>query len=437
MICLVGDILNDVTLSTSETKLKMRLGGIVHAARGLWAMGVDYAIAYFSPSYLDSHIEAYIQKFGCKQIIKLGTVTNSPYTMLISEVKEIGNQGYEFLLRDNIHIEYDEQAITKLNSFEDLMIISGNYDRSKIVSQISSDVKIHSDVANNVKNLEELNLGRKIETLFVSTSSDLFHNMFSDVNSFFSTLSIFANNIVLKENRGGSRVFESATGVIYNIPSQTSPIQHSVGVGDVYDAVSIKAPYEKLYDRLTLASWIAKEYASTTFPVDFKNAVRIDQSISIDHLKSSTGCFLPWEVRQKCHIYIAAPDFDFVDTRLIDTLCESLTYHNFSPHRPIKENGQMSNGAEKKERAMLFSADMALYGNCNMLIAVLLYNDPGTLIEIGLAAQRGIPTLVYDPNKIADNCMLTELPTLVSSDLDEIIAKVFTEYSKQYRYGTL
>ena len=72
-----------------------------------------------------------------------------------------------------------------------------------------------------------------------------------------------------------------------------------------------------------------------------------------------------------------------------------------------------------------------------MLIAVLLYNDPGTLIEIGLAAQRGIPTLVYDPKKIADNCMLTELPTLVSSDLDEIIAKVFTEYSKQYCNGTL
>ena len=33
--------------------------------------------------------------------------------------------------------------------------------------------------------------------------------------------------------------------------------------------------------------------------------------------------------------------------------------------------------------------------------------------------------------------MLTELPTLVSSDLDEIIAKVFTEYSKQYQNGTL
>lgn len=205
----------------------------------------------------------------------------------------------------------------------------------------------------------------------------------------------------------------------------------------MYDAVSIKAPYDQLEDRLNLASWIAKEYASTTFPVDFMNAVRADMSFSIDQLKSSTGCFLPWEVRQRCHVYIAAPDFDFVDTKLIDTLYENLTYHNFVPHRPIKENGQMSNGAEKRERAMLFSADMALYGKCNMLIAVLLYNDPGTLIEIGLAAQRGIPTLVYDPFSKADNCMLTELPTLVSSDMDTILSKVFNEYSKMYANGTL
>ena len=72
-----------------------------------------------------------------------------------------------------------------------------------------------------------------------------------------------------------------------------------------------------------------------------------------------------------------------------------------------------------------------------MLIAVLLYNDPGTLIEIGLAAQRGLPTLVYDPFNLAENCMLTELPTLVSNDMDVIMSKVFNEYSSMYANGTL
>jgi nucleoside 2-deoxyribosyltransferase len=437
MICLVGDILNDVTLASSKTKLKMRLGGIVHAARGLWALGVDYAIAYFAPSYLDSHIESYLSKFGCKKIIKLGNVTNCPYTMLISEVKEVGNQGYEFLLHDDIQIEYDDQALSELSSFKDLMVISGNYDMHRIISKLSPETKIHTDVANNVKNIDEIAFGRKVETLFVSTSSELFHNMFSDAKTFFTELSSLANYIVLKENRGGSRAYESVSERTYNIPSQTLPIQHSVGVGDVYDAVCITAPYEELEDRLTIASWIAKEYASTTFPEDFQNAVKGNLRFSIDQLKASGGCLLPWEDRQKCNIYIAAPDFDFVDTKLIDTLCDSLTYHNFVPRRPIRENGQMSKGASKEEKALLFSKDMSLYTDCNMLIAVLLYNDPGTLIEIGLAAQRGLPTLVYDPKGIADNCMLTELPTLVSNDMDTIMAKVFNEYSKMYANGTL
>lgn len=437
MICLVGDILNDVTLASSETKLKMRLGGIVHAARGLWALGADYAIAYFAPSYLDSHIESYLSNFGCKKIIKLGNVTNCPYTMLISEVKEIGNQGYEFLLRDDIQIEYNDQALSELSSFGDLMVISGNYDMHRIISNVSPETKIHTDVANNIKNVYEIVFGRKVETLFVSTSSDLFHNMFSDAKTFFTELSSLANNIVLKENRGGSRAYESMTGRLYNIPSQTSPIQHSVGIGDVYDAVCITAPIKEFEDRLTIASWIAKEYASTTFPEDFLNAVKGDLRFSIDQLKAFGGCFLPWEVRQKCNIYIAAPDFDFVDTKLIDTLCDSLAYHNFVPRRPIRENGQMSKDAAKEEKALLFSKDMTMYADCTMLIAVLLYNDPGTLIEIGLAAQRGIPTLVYDPLNKAENCMLTELPTLVSSDMDVIMAKVFNEYSRLYKDGTL
>ena len=437
MICLVGDVLNDVTLATSSTDFKMRLGGIVHAARGLWAMGVDYSIAYFAPSYLDTHIESYLSKFGCKRIIKLGNVTNCPYTILINEVKEVGDQGYEFLLHDDIHIDYNEDAFKELSSFDDLMFISGNYQIERIFAQIAPEIKIHCEVANNIRSIDDLSFGRKVETLFVSTSSDLFHNIYTDEDSFFSKLNSRASIIVLKENRGGSLAFDSSTSVVYRIPSQTTPIQHSVGVGDVYDVVSIVAPYDNLEDRLYLASWIAKEYASTTFPEDFYKAVATDRSLPIADIKSASGCFLPWEIRQRCNIYVAAPDFDFVDTKHIDLLYRSLLYHNFVPHRPIKENGQMSKGATKEERASLFSKDMLLYERCNMLIAVLLYNDPGTLIEIGLAAQRGLPTLVYDPFNLAENCMLTELPTLVSNDMDVIMSKVFNEYSRMYANGTL
>lgn len=437
MICLVGDILTDVTLATANNPLKMRLGGIVHAARALWAMDVEYAVAYFAPSYMDSHIDMFLKEHDCKAIIKLGNVTNCPYTMLIQEAKEVGDQGYEFLYHDDISIVYNVNAIKELNDFDELMFISGNYDMNKVLSYIGSDTKLHCDVANNVNDVSELPKGKLFETLFISTSSNIFRNQYIDFDSFCDHLKPFAKRIVLKENRGGSRVLDTALNEIYQIPSQTSPITHSVGVGDVYDVASLTADCDSYHDRLVFASWVAMEYALTTFPDNFKNSVKSLKKTPIADLNAQGGCILPWDVRQKCQVYIAAPDFDFVDTKQVDVLCNSLNYHHFVARRPIKENGQMSEGADKKERLGLFCADMALLGECNMLVAVLLYNDPGTLIEIGLAAQRGIPTLVYDPNKIADNCMLTELPTLVSSDMDEIIAKVFTEYSKQYRNGTL
>ena len=51
------------------------------------------------------------------------------------------------------------------------------------------------------------------------------------------------------------------------------------------------------------------------------------------------------------------------------------------------------------------------------------------------AAQRQLPVIVYDPYQRANNCMLTELPTLVSHDLDVVISEVFNQYSKQLDYG--
>jgi nucleoside 2-deoxyribosyltransferase len=60
----------------------------------------------------------------------------------------------------------------------------------------------------------------------------------------------------------------------------------------------------------------------------------------------------------------------------------------------------------------------------------LLYDDPGTLIEIGIALEKGIPVIVFDPFKKAENLMLTELPALVSSDLDEVLAGVFVQAGK-------
>ncbi|MDL2290356.1 nucleoside 2-deoxyribosyltransferase [Paludibacteraceae bacterium OttesenSCG-928-F17] len=438
-ICLVGDIFIDVSLKTKDSDLKMRLGGVVHAARALWALNMPYSVAYFAPAYLDKHISDYLKELGCNNVYKLGNVETSPYVMLVQEVKEIGDQGYEFLLRDNIEITYVSSSELNLKEFEEILVVSGSYSLSVINEYFSNEAKIHIDVANNILSLSEIDiLNNKIETVFISTSSDIFKKYYEDNKDDFSIINFFqqfnVETVVLKENRGGSRAFIRKELTCIHISSQTQPIAHSVGVGDAYNAVYVSSyRIHPVEDALNLASWIAAEYAKTTYVNDFKKMVQRIVKIPIDSLKNMGGCLLPWEKRKEYHIYIAAPDFDFIDTKLIDLLENNFLYHNFVPHRPIKENGQMEQNANLARKQELFVKDMQLIDKCTMLIAVLLYNDPGTLIEIGIAVERGIPVVVFDPNKTATNCMLTQAPDLLTSDIDELITFVFNQYGRSIK----
>ena len=218
---------------------------------------------------------------------------------------------------------------------------------------------------------------------------------------------------------------------LISIGAQTQPVMHSVGVGDVYCAVCVHQNSRfNFTDSLTFASWIATEYALTTYPMDFKTMVDKILKSDLNKLATLKGTILPWEIRKSINIYIAAPDFDFVDSYFIDMVDESLKYHNFSPRRPIKENGQMKDDDSEIVKRNFFYKDMELLDECDMLIAVLLYNDPGTLVEIGIAAERKMPTYIYDPKNIARNCMLTNIPNLVSNDFDIIISEIFNAATK-------
>lgn len=436
-ICLIGDIVTDVTLKGASSKeYKVRLGGIVHAARGLWAMQIPYSVAYFAPDYLDEEIHDYLSRHGCAEVHKVGNVTGAPYVFLIEEGKEAGDQGYQFLLHEQIKVHLNETAWKEKvvnKDYTEYIFISGNYDIATTIGKLNEESRIHIDLANNVKDFSMLEgITRKLSSIFLSTSSTLFQNTFDgDFRSFARPFERYTELLILKENRGGSRGIDFRSNEVASVPAQTQPITHSIGVGDVYNSTFVvQSAYRTLHEAMTYASWVATEYALTTFPDDFAKAALRTLACKAEDLISLGGVSLPWERRKNINIYIAAPDFDFIDVRPIDNLVASLSYHNFNPRRPIHENGQMEKKASITRRQELYAKDMALLAQCSVLVAVLLYNDPGTLIEIGLAAAKGMPTIVYDPYQIAENCMLTELPTLVSMDLDEVISEVFIQSCK-------
>ncbi len=437
-VCIIGEVLVDVMVpgqADHEAEVKMRLGGVFHAARALWAIGCPYTLAYLAPSYLDDQIQHYAKHHGATCVSKVGSIVGCPNVMLVREATEAGPQGYEYLLRDEHNADVDIEALTSAlqeQNCSDVLVFPGGFDlRAALGAVASTSARVYLDANFSDPAFDQLSpLGRPLDVFILSTSSPLFLDHWGgDVSTFCrDVVGNYATSALLKENRGGSRFFPSSdASKLTRVPAQVQQIVHSVGVGDCYDAVFAHMRH-KVSDRAALcfASLIAAEYASTTFPDDFKTAVQGVLSISSEEIETMRGVQLPWEDRPSYQIYMAAPDFDFVDTRPFDQLVRCLKYHNFSPRCPVREHGQIGKDADPSERQATHLADMRLLRQSQMLVAVMLYDDPGTLIEIGLAHERGIPVIVYDPYHRAENLMLTELPELVTSDLDEIIARVFT-----------
>lgn len=428
-ICLVGDILVDVTLRNKREDLKMRLGGIVHSARALWAISSSYNIGYISPSYLDTRIFDFFISLDSPSIVKVAETLNAPNLILIEEAREVGNQGYELILREEIeykHLDF------KFPICDNILITSGQYEIPLILERVDGTT-VSIELANmSFKELKGLSF--KFKNIYLSTSSEIFQTYINNNEFDFEIFALqfkeFCDILVFKENRGGTRLYSFLENKIYQVSSQTKPIQHSVGVGDVFNAIFESDIFNDIQKNLTFSSFVAMEYASTTFPINFKQSVKQLLLTPIDDLVNLKGTILNWEHRSKVNIYIAAPDFDFVDTNLIDILENSLVYHNFTPRRPVKENGQMKETDSQQQKQEFYDNDIKVLNDCSIVIGVLLYNDPGTLVEIGIASERQIPVLLYDPYNIAKNCMLIHSCNLVTNSMDEILSEVFIISSK-------
>jgi nucleoside 2-deoxyribosyltransferase len=433
-VVLVGEVVVDVTLGTATADTKLRFGGVFHAARALWAAGVAYDLAYFAPAYLTKEIDGMAANLGGGRVVKIGDITGAPNVMLIAEATEAGSQGYEHLMWEHLRFSFSAQSLLSLfDSPCETLILAGNFDLSSLLGALSTlKSPVHVDMGNGPAKIDALkSLGRLPETLFLSTSAAIFPELAPALpKSVQDLVGVVASEIVLKENRGGVRHF-SIGEPVKSVGSQRRDIVHSVGVGDAFDAIFVAfAKEEGVEGALSYAAWIAAEYAATTFPDDLKRAVEQVLRISAAEIAELPSVILPWEARPSRPIYIAAPDFDYVNTSAIDALEAALKYHNFRPRRPVKENGQAKVDMTPNDKRVLYGMDIQLLAQCGVVVGVNIYDDPGTLIELGMAVERGIPTFVYDPSGRAQNVMLVCAPDLVSSSLDKIVTATFDAVAK-------
>jgi nucleoside 2-deoxyribosyltransferase len=157
----------------------------------------------------------------------------------------------------------------------------------------------------------------------------------------------------------------------------------------------------------------------------FKIAAGAVLAIPAEEIVDLRGVSVPWDQRPQTEVYLAAPDFTTGDTEAIEDVVTALKYHNFTVRRPVKEHGELRSDSPKAERAKIADADRRLLEACAMVVAVLPFDDPGTLVEIGLAIAAEQPVIVYDPYRRVRNPMVTELVYATASDLDGVVAAVF------------
>ncbi|MBA1143464.1 nucleoside 2-deoxyribosyltransferase [Mesorhizobium neociceri] len=434
---LIGEVTVDFTMPTRATDAKVRLGGVVHAARGLWASGQDYAVGAFCPAYLVEQAQNYLTQHGCRDFVLLGEVTGAPNVIAIADVREVGHQGYEDILRGERKIVLSGDHID-LKRFDTIVIFPGSYDLEGVINQLRPGARVTIDAAYDVDGADTLSsLTGRIDSIVISTSSDLFAKLASSEITPLLDLakSVGAKHLLLKENRGGSRLFDLGTDRIEYITATLDVTTNSVGVGDVFTAV-----FGSFDGSARDAAWrgmqVATVYSQTTWPDDLQRDVKRELRMPVEVVRELGGVTLPWHARPGLQIYLAAPDFSYKDHKEISAAVAALEYHNFRVRRPVKENGEADREAPVESLSSYYFNDVQLLRECAAVFAIPIERDPGTLVEIGLAIEMGKPVVTFDPREENRNTMVIMGSAAYSFDLDVCLNGMFDTLSKLQRDDT-
>ena len=431
-LLLVGEVYVDFTLPKAGAESKLRLGGIVHAARGLWSIGAKFSVAAVCPSYLVDQARDYLERLGCSEFIWLAEVKGAPNVMAIGDPTELADQAYQDILRGEKSVEYRSEADV-LKAFKTCLIFPGKYDLTVLRSLLAEDVQASFDIAYDLPDLQLLSSFKgNLSSIITSTSSPMFLEKASeDMSSLLDELrELSPQAILLKENRGGSRVFDLRTGDVDEVPALLGETVNSVGVGDVYSAVFSSMLDAGVFDAGWKAARAATCYAHTTYPDDFKRDVQRSLALSVDQMRGLGGTVLSWHVRPAFQIYFAAPDFSYIDRTHIEEALRALAYHNFRLRRPVQENGELNPQSSMHEMQAAYLGDLGLLQECDLVFALPLGRDPGTLVEIGLALTLKKPVITYDPLKENANTMVIAGSTVYSDKLDSCLNSIFETMSR-------
>ncbi len=423
---IIGEVTVDFSIAALGEEPKMRLGGVIHAARALWAAGLNYSAGIYCPAYLIEECRAYLSSINCQNMLLLGTVSGAPNVITIRDVREVGHQGYEDILREKKVIE-TQSPFPSISQFENVTIFPGRYDLKPIFAGINDSAYVTIDVAYDISNEEAIQqLKDRISNLVISTSSDLFTSLAAlDLDPLKKLAQeIGAHHLLLKENRGGSRLFCLAEDSTTRIPAVLKSTKNSVGVGDAFTAVFGSFSLDPI-----ASAWrgmqVATEYSQTTFVDDLRKNVQRAFNLPLQKVFGLGGISLTWHERPEFYIYLAAPDFTYKNHPEIEAAVKSLEYHNFRVRRPVQENGEAPENSPAEHLVKFYYKDVDLLDQCAAVFSIPIDRDAGTLVEAGMAIAKGKPVITFDPRNQNRNTMVIHGSKTYSNDLDDCLNGMF------------
>jgi hypothetical protein len=431
-VLIVGEVVIDFTLAQGDAECKLRLGGIVHAARGLWAAEQTYSVAAVCPQYILDEVRHYLDAHGCKEFFWVGDVVGSPNVVVIGDPLEVSHQGYQDLLRDSKRINTIAPP-PDLSGYEKVVVFPGKFDITDLLGLFSPSAKFTFDIAYDIDRLSVLQAFHgRIGAIIISTSSGLFMQFGKEkIDGLLSEVKALSPEVfLLKENRGGSRLFNFAEETIEEIPATLGRTVNSVGVGDVYSAVMVGLSQDGWTEAAWRGAQAATAYSQTTYPDDLRLDIQRAFKSPLDTLRALGGTVLPWHARQDFSIYLAGPDFSYVQKPELDRAVGSLRYHNFKVRLPVQENGEIKRPGTQADLILTYHKDYQLLKDCDLVFAIPLERDPGTLVEVGMAIALGKPIVTYDPRNENNNTMVVVGSVVYSPVLEECLNGVFDAMAK-------
>jgi nucleoside 2-deoxyribosyltransferase len=330
-------------------------------------------------------------------------------------------------MRDTKLVKFQE-PLPSLDVYKKVVVFPGRFDLKPLASVFTEDARFSFDIAYDLENFSSLEAFKgRVEAVIISTSSSLFMKLGKDdINRLLDSIEMFSPEVfLLKENRGGSRLFDLRNGGVEEIPATLGHTVNSVGVGDVYSVVMVGLSHKGWTEAAWRGCQAATIYSQSTFPDDIKRDVQRWFRLSLEKLQALGGTVLPWHDRQNYSIYLAGPDFSYVEKQELDRAVDSLTYHNFMVRRPILENGELKRPASESDLRRMYQMDSQLLKECDAVFAIPLDRDPGTLFEIGMAIEMGKPVITFDPRRENENTMVVAGSSVYSADLDACLNGTF------------